>query len=84
MKSEQRLFITEWFSNYVLSTFYELHLKKPKEKENKTKIRTKLKTLQAKIYNSEHLSALNVIPEMHFDVILYTSFLPPSQNEIRN
>ena len=35
------LFIAEWPSTYVLSTFYELHLRKTlKEKENKLTIRT--------------------------------------------
>ena len=46
------LFIAKWSSTYVLSTFYELHLRKtPEEKEKELAKRTKLNTRQAKIYN---------------------------------
>ena len=71
------LFIAEGSSTYVLSSFYELHVRKiPKEKENKLKIRTKWNTVQTKIYNSEHCIAFGVIPEMGLDVILHRSLLP--------
>ena len=33
MNSEKQLFIAEWSSTYVLSTLYELHLRKTQKKK---------------------------------------------------
>ena len=79
MNSEQRLFIAESSSTYVLSIFCELHFRTPTPpppKKNRFSIKAKPNTLQAKIYNSEHRIAFGVIPEIDLDVILYMSFLP--------
>ena len=35
INSEQRLFIAEWSSTYVMSTSYELHLRKTQKKNKK-------------------------------------------------
>ena len=60
------------FVNFLWTTFK----KTPKRKKINQKLENK-HTSGKNLLQSEHLSALDVIPEMDLDVNVYTSFLPP-------